>query len=88
MKTEKLYYKDAYIKEFSATVLECTQKENSFSVVLDATAFVPEGGGQSSDTGFISDARVFDVKEKNGVIYHTVDKPIATDGQVCCQVDF
>ena len=39
--TEKLYYKDAYIKEFKAVVLACEKKGELYDVVLDKTAFFP-----------------------------------------------
>src|SRR6516162_5771151 len=40
--TERLYYLDPYLKEFSACVVRKTDK----GVVLDRTAFYPTGGGQ------------------------------------------
>ena len=59
VKTEELYYQDAYLKEFEGKVLSCEKgKGDSFLVVLDRTAFFPEQGGQSSDIGSISDAVV------------------------------
>ena len=48
--TEKLYYKDSYISEFSATILFSKPAGEFFDIVLDKTAFFPEEGGQSSDT--------------------------------------
>ncbi len=55
-KTEELYYKSAYIKEFDARVIECTALEDGkFEVVLDRTAFFPEQGGQGSDFGVLTD---------------------------------
>ena len=51
--TEKLYYTDAYIKEFEATVLNFTELDGKYAVILDRTAFFPEEGGQSADIGFI-----------------------------------
>ena len=52
MKTEKLYYIDSHLTAFSARVLRCDSLEDGrFAVVLDRTAFFPEGGGQSADTG-------------------------------------
>ena len=44
--TEKLYYKDAYIQSFTATVLSCEGIDKGYDVVLDKTAFFPEEGGQ------------------------------------------
>ena len=47
VKTREIYYEDAYLAEFDATVLECSVREKGgFSVTLDATAFFPEQGGQ------------------------------------------
>ena len=48
---EKLYYESAYRKEFEGTVLSCEPGKNGFEIVLDQTAFYPEGGGQPADTG-------------------------------------
>ena len=86
--TEKLYYKDAYIKEFTATVIDSVTDSKGVAVILDKTAFFPEEGGQSADNGNIADARVFDVKERGGVIYHYVDKPLNIGSTVDCSIDF
>ncbi|MCD7736449.1 MAG: DHHA1 domain-containing protein [Lachnospiraceae bacterium] len=53
MITERLYYEDAYKKEFTATVLACREGKKGFEVVLSATAFYPEGGGQPYDRGIL-----------------------------------
>lgn len=46
MGTEKLYYADPFLTDFTATVLDCQAGKNGYTVTLDRTAFYPEGGGQ------------------------------------------
>ncbi|WP_456472087.1 alanine--tRNA ligase [Methanocaldococcus sp.] len=70
--TEPLYYKDSKMKEFEAKIVKIIDNY----VVLDKTAFYPEGGGQKADTGFLikdnKKYRVLDV-QKNGAIFHKLD---------------
>ena len=87
-KTEKLYYSDQYIKKFDATVLSSENKGDKFDVILDKSAFFPEEGGQYSDTGFIADAKVYEVYEENSVIHHITDKPLEIGNTVSCEIDF
>ena len=42
----RVYYQDPYLREFPATVLSCESAGETWKVVLDQTAFYPEGGGQ------------------------------------------
>lgn len=86
MPTEKLYYENTCLREFTATVVSCTAVKNGFAVVLDKTAFYPEGGGQSCDMGVLGDAAVLDVQERDGEIIHTCDK--ALSGQVTGRIDW
>lgn len=74
MDTEKLFYQDPYLKEFPARILRKEmQGDGRWKIVLDRTAFYPEGGGQPCDLGFINDAHVLDVRSENGSIIHTTD---------------
>ena len=84
--TERLYYKDQYIKEFEAQVISCAEGKNGFEVILNKTAFFPEGGGQPGDRGFIGDAKVLDTVEKGEDVIHICD--CAVDGTVNCALDF
>jgi len=85
--TTKLYYIDAYIKEFDADVLSVTKTESGFDVVLDRTAFFPEEGGQSSDNGYISGERVLSVYEKDGIVHHLLSEAPKSKS-VHCEIDF
>ena len=68
METEKLYYADPFLRQFTATVLACEEAKGGYKVVLDRTAFYPEGGGQPADHGQLDGIAVTDVHKKGGVI--------------------
>lgn len=86
--TEKLYYADSHMKEFDAEVISCEQTETGYRVVLNRTAFFPEGGGQYADTGSLGNVHVLDAQEKKGVLYHYVDGPLAVGGRVHGSIDW
>ena len=77
MITEKLYENKPYLKEFDAQVLSCEADKGGYAVVLDRTAFYPEGGGQPCDLGTLGGARVLDVHAREGMVIHTVDAPLS-----------
>ena len=86
--TEKIYYTDAYIKEFDAEIISVTAcDDRKFDVVLSATAFFPEEGGQSSDTGVMGKGRVIQVFEESGIVHHITDVDPG-DGVIHCVLDF
>ena len=84
--TEKLYYLDSHLFEFEARVLAAREEKRGWEIVLDRTAFFPEGGGQPADTGTIGRARVLDVHEREGEIRHLCDRELAP-GVYACAVD-
>ena len=88
MATEKLYYADVYCKAFEAKVVSCAPGKHGFDVVLDRTAFYPEGGGQPGDTGFLSGVRVTDTHEVNGEIVHQCQTPLEAGAEVHGQIDW
>ena len=69
--TERLYYTDARLTEFTARVLEVAGDR----VYLDRTAFYPTSGGQLFDVGTLGDARVVDVVDEKERIAHVLEKP-------------
>ncbi len=78
--TELLYYDDAYLKEFDATVIAVQEKGDGLWVELDRTAFYPGGGGQPNDEGWLTVAgqpdqrlRVSTLKREGGQLWHVVD---------------
>lgn len=86
--TVKLYDTNAYLKSFEAEVISCKQEKDKFIVVLNQTAFYPEGGGQPSDFGWIEDSIVSDVQEKAGIIYHTCNKSFELGHKVTGIIDW
>ena len=74
MSTELLYLRDAYQREFDATVVEVEEGR----VALDRTVFYPTGGGQPHDLGVLrfADAEpvaVTEVTKAGPVVWHTID---------------
>jgi alanyl-tRNA synthetase len=72
--TKRLYYTDAYLHAFEATVERVDRRGERLFVTLDRTAFYPSSGGQPFDTGTIGPLRVVDVvDEEDGSIAHVVE---------------
>lgn len=85
---EKLYYKDQYMREFTAELVKVEEKDGKSHVVLDKTAFFPGGGGQFCDLGLIENEPVIDVYEEEGLIYHVVEKKPIKIHKLKCSIDW
>ncbi len=77
-KSRRLFDEDAFIREFDAKVIEAeVSPKGRVRIMLDQTAFFPEGGGQDADTGWVTAGeeafRVSDTHEKEGKIWHTIE---------------
>lgn len=73
--TKLLYLDDTYLKSCQAEILEIVKNEEIIAIVLDRTCFYPQGGGQKSDTGYINNQYVHDVRlQADGKVYHYVLK--------------
>ncbi|HVO19314.1 MAG TPA: alanyl-tRNA editing protein [Anaeromyxobacter sp.] len=84
--TLRLDQSDPDLLRFEAEVVEVRSLAGKPAVVLDRTAFYPEGGGQPADRGLLSGVRVTDVQEVDGVVLHALDGQ-PPSGRVLCQVD-
>ena len=69
--TERLFWRDSYMKEFCAKILSIRDS----GIVLDGTCFFPEGGGQVADSGTLNTVRVVDVHSDGDQILHFVEDP-------------
>ena len=88
MATQKLFYEDVYCRRFQAKVVSCVPGKHGFDVVLDKTAFYPEGGGQPGDTGFLSGVRVTDTHEAGGEIVQYCEQPLEAGSTVEGEIDW
>ena len=73
--TLRLFFHSDDLKA-NVEVLDCTPQENEFAVVLRATLFHPQGGGQPFDTGWIGESQVLRVVQDPDRIIHFVDRPV------------
>ncbi len=88
--TERLFDENAYLTEFSARIIDSKpENDGSFLILLNKTAFFPEGGGQFSDLGTLDDTPVTDVQEgKDGNIWHKCEKSFSAGETVTGKIDF
>lgn len=86
--TRRLYYEDVYIKTFPAQVKECRQGENGYEILLDQSAFYPEGGGQPCDIGMLGGVQVKDVQEKDGELIHYTETPLEPGTELMGEIDW
>ncbi len=76
MATDLLYLRDAYLRDFDATVTAV----DGTRVALDQTAFYPTGGGQPHDTGRLGEAAVTEVRKEGDAVWHTLEGDVPAIG--------
>lgn len=76
--TRKLFWNDSHLTRFDAIVVQTLEINARQAVILDQTAFYPEGGGQPCDVGVLNGLVVEDVQTDNaGRILHFLAKGAA-----------
>ena len=88
MQTRRLYYEDSFRSCFEAKVLSCQQGDRCWEVILDQTAFYPEGGGQAGDTGSLGGVRVLDTRERGEDLIHFCEGPLQAGAEVAGAIDW
>lgn len=91
--TERLYDSDSYLDVFSCKVVNLYNDDKYTYIETDRTAFFPEGGGQTSDKGWLGEAYVENVQINDGKILHFVEnsdenvKNLEIGMSVCGKID-
>ena len=85
--TLRLYYDDATLARFSASVTAIAK--DGRVVYLDRTAFYPTSGGQPHDVGTLADVPVVDVVDEEAHVAHHLAEPLGlpVGAMVVGQVD-
>jgi len=87
--TERLYYHDPYLSEFSAVVVSVHDTDGRRVATLDRTAFYPSSGGQPYDTGQLGSARVIDaVDADDGEVLHVIEGELSPGSTVTGRIDW
>src|SRR5271157_4033244 len=85
--TERLYYRDSFLREFDAQVISCDRAGDRWKVTLDRTAFYPASGGQPHDTGKLGGAPVVEVADAEEKVVHYTSAEVPA-GPVHGEIDW
>ncbi|VAW30683.1 Alanyl-tRNA synthetase family protein [hydrothermal vent metagenome] len=90
MKSNRLYYQNAYIIDFEATIVERIHQDGQTVVILDNSYFYPTSGGQPFDIGTINNIPVHNVsiREKDEAVLHWLDSKELWQDAVSGQVNW
>ncbi len=90
MKSNRLYYQNAYITDFEATIVERIHQDEQTAVILDNSYFYPTSGGQPFDIGTINNIPVHNVsiREKDEAVLHWLDSKELWQDNVTGQINW
>ncbi|HYK35577.1 alanyl-tRNA editing protein [Alloacidobacterium sp.] len=101
--TERLYYSDSFLRNFSSCVTDIRELSRSdgqsvWQVALESTAFYPTSGGQPHDLGVLTaisrSGAVLEVpvtaveEDENGEVWHQTLKPLLAGTEVKGEIDW
>lgn len=91
--TNLLYYSDMYSTQATASIIDIKKIGQQSYAILDQTVFFPEGGGQPSDIGTLSNKNstieVSHVKSiNNQVLHQAVNNQFSIGDKVTCKIDW
>ena len=84
----ELFYRDPYCRSFDAVCVSCEKTKRGWEVILDDTAFYPEGGGQPGDHGTLNGIRVLDTRRIGGQVVHITEQEITAGTEVHGEIDW
>ena len=85
---ERLYEANPFLTSFDAVVESCVPSKKGYDIILNQTAFYPEGGGQPYDTGILGGVRVLEVHNRDGRVVHTCDGALEAGSAVSGEIDW
>lgn len=101
--TQRLYYSDAFLREFPAIVTNIREHsrhdgQSLWQIALDRSAFYPTSGGQPHDTGILRatsrNGAVLEIpvlaveEDDSGEVWHSVNKPLLAGTHVEALLDW
>lgn len=86
--TVRLYYTDAALRVFDATVTACDLGSGRAQVRLDRTAFYPTSGGQQHDLGLLGGVAVLNVIDAGEAIVHELEAGLDVGRVVHGEIDW
>ena len=76
MSDKKVYHRNPYLIELETEPVSLKTDKRGSWYSFQETIFYPQGGGQSSDKGWINSIEVLDVQISEGEIWHLLGSPI------------